>query len=207
MKAKVLIAIPNLGSMHPLLTMRLLLWATGGAKGVESVSFFMPTGIIPHDSARNFCVQHFLNTDFTHLFFIDSDVIPPEDALEKLVEADKDVVSGLYHAMRPDGKGGVLPKWTVFVYADDAEGVPTLASIADGQGVAQIRRAAGGCLMIKRHVLENLVEKPWFKFVYHETGNMYYGEDIDFCAKAEKSGFTVWAHFDVRCQHQKQILI
>lgn len=211
MKAKVLIATPNLGSIHPLLVMRFLTWATGGAKGVEEVSFFMPTNLIPHDSARNFCVMHFLKTDFTHLFFIDSDVIPPENALEELVSADKAVVSGLYHAMRPNAEGVLTPMWAVYVYGNDHKGDYGLMNISDGEGIAEIRRAGAGCLMIRREVLEAMRDKPetmpWFRFQYHEKGTMFYGEDIDFCRKAESLGYPIHAHFGVRCQHQKSVLI
>lgn len=206
-KAKVLIAIPNLGSVHPLLVMRLLRWATAPTAGVEQVSFFMPTGKIPHDSARNFCVLHFAQTDNTHLFFIDNDVVPPEDALEKLVAADKPVISGLYHHMRQDDRfEEPVKKWCVFRYGQDHKGDYGLQPVEDGFGVVPIKRAGAGCLLIRRDVLE-AVGYPWFRFKYHEYGVMQYGEDIDFCQKAEKAGFELFAHFDVKCKHLKEIFI
>jgi len=206
-KAKVLIAIPNLGSIHPLLVMRLLQWATMPTEGVEEVSYFMPTGRIPHDNARNFCVLHFLKTDFTHLFFIDNDVVPPPDALAKLVAADKPVVSGLYNHMRAeDGEEEPVKRWCVFVYGERPNNGWGLIPVQQGAGLVPIKRAGGGCLMIKREVIEK-VGAPWFRFQYHEYGLMHYGEDIDFCAKAEKAGFEIFAHFDVKCKHLKEIFI
>lgn len=203
---KILIAVPNLGSVHPLLVMRLLRWATMPVAGVDQVSFFMPTGIIPHDSARNFCVQHFLNTDCTHLFFIDSDVVPPEDALEELIAPDLPVISGLYKAMKQDKDGNLVPKWTVYTYGQDENGDYGLMTAADGRGICQISRAGAGCLIIRRDVLE-AIGAPWFRFQYDEKGNMHIGEDIAFCANVERVGFSVYAHFDVRCKHLKEIFI
>lgn len=208
MQARILIAIPNLGAVHPLLVMKLVKWFTAKINGVEQLSLFMPSNNIPHDSARNFCVQHFLKTDMTHLFFIDSDVVPPDDALEKLVAADKQFITGLYPSMRMDNnKNQAVKVYNAFVYGDDGQGGYGLIPIMDGEGgVVPIDRAGGGCLLISREVIEKVGE-PWFKFQYHSSGIMYYGEDIDFCKKAQDAGFQLFAHLDVKCNHFKNIML
>jgi len=207
---KILIAVPNLGAVHPKLVMKLLRWSTIPTKGVEQVAIFLPTGHIPHDSARNFCVNHMLNnTDATHLFFLDNDVLPEDDCLEKLVEANKDIVSGLYPSMRQVPRTGETVKvFNAFRYGQVGEdGDYGLVPIMSGEGaVIPISRAGGGCLLIKREVLEK-VGAPWFKFQYNADGTLSHGEDIDFCRKAEQAGYQLFAHLDVKCGHVKEITL
>ena len=42
---------------------------------------------------RNLCVSYFLNTDFTHLLFVDSDIAFDPEAIFRLIELDKDIIS------------------------------------------------------------------------------------------------------------------
>lgn len=209
-KAKILIAIPNLGSINPRLVMRLLRWSTVPTSGVGQVSVFLPQGQIPHDSARNFCVNQLLNnTDATHLFFIDDDVVPDDDALEKLVTADKDIITGLYPSMRqvPRTKE-VIKIFNAFRYGQTEDGDYGLIPVMSGEGgVVPVERAGGGCLLIKRHVFETMQERPWFKFQYNADGTLHFGEDIDFCAKATRAGFEIFAHLDVKCGHIKEMTL
>lgn len=207
MNARILIAIPNLGAIHPLLVIKLVRWCTMPTKGVSEVSLFMPSNNYPHDSARNFCVEHFLKTEMTHLLFIDSDVVPPDDALEKLIAADQPFITGLYPSMRQTPAGEIVKVFNAFVYGDDGNGGYGLLPIMGGEGgIAPIDRAGAGCLLIAREVIEK-VGQPWFKFQYRENGIMYFGEDIDFCKKAQDAGYQLYAHADVKCNHFKTIML
>lgn len=207
MEARILVAIPNIGSIHPLLTMKLVRWFASKIKGVEQMSLFMPMNNYPHDSARNFCVEHFLKTDMTHLLFIDSDVVPPDDAIEQLIAADQPFITGLYPSMRQTPQGEIAKVFNAFVYADDGNGNYGLVPIVGAEGgIAPIDRAGAGCLLITREVIEK-VGQPWFKFQYRENGIMYFGEDIDFCKKAQDAGYQLYAHAGVKCHHFKIIML
>lgn len=202
-KPRVMIAVPNLGKVDTRLMMKLLRWSVMPVNW-EQVTIIAPIGQIPHDSARNYCVDEFLQTDDTHLFFIDDDVVPPVDALEKLLDADVDVVSGLYPSMWYDNdKGKIMKRNNVFEkIREDGELVE-----ATGNGVAEVASCGGGCLLIKRHVVENKVPAPWFKFHYNERGLMDVGEDVDFGKKLKAAGIKLHAHFGVQCQHVKQTVL
>lgn len=206
MKAKVMIAIPNMGQIHVGLTTWLLKNVLKPRDDVEHIVVIAPNGLVPHDSARNFCVQAFLKSDNTHLFFIDSDITPPDDAIEKLLGAGVDIVSGVYYGMRYSKETGTQEK-VAHVYTKEVgeDGKERLRSVS-GEGVQIVRRCGGGCLMISRSALERITP-PWFSFRYDETGNMTYGEDIYFCIAAEASGFTIHANFDVVCKHAKEVLL
>src|ERR1700682_1403062 len=47
-------------------------------------------------SARNTIIQQAFDNNFTHIFFLDDDMLPPTDTLVKLMKHDVDIVSALY---------------------------------------------------------------------------------------------------------------
>ena len=203
MMPRITIAIPNLGTMDTRLVMKLLRWQVMPVNW-EQVTIIAPIGHIPHDSARNYCVDQFLQTDDTHILFLDSDVVPPVDALEELLKADKDAISGLYPSEWFDNEDGKLKKRNnVFErIREDGELIE-----AKGKGVERIMQCGGGCLLIKRHVVEEVMKAPWFEFHYNERGLMNIGEDVDFCKKLAAAGVELHAHFGVQCQHVKQVVL
>lgn len=207
MKNKVMIAVPNLGHLHVNLVEKILRWhLTAGS--YETITLLAPRGIQPHDAARNYCVHAFLQTDFTHLFFLDSDVVPPLEALDALLDADKDIIAGLYPTMKFRNEQQVkeMAVFNRIAYAQtDGESQYRLEE-AHGIGIQEIDRAGTGCLLIKRHVLETL-PRPHFQFLYNEVGISAVGEDINFCRKAQEAGFKIYAHFGIVCQHAKEILL
>ena len=55
---------------------------------------YVPSGLRPIPYARNHCVKAFLASDCSHLWFVDADTLPPPDALDNLLSADVDAISG-----------------------------------------------------------------------------------------------------------------
>lgn len=204
--AKVFICIPNLGNIHSLLAQRLIEWHVTPTAGVDQIAVFMPRNIQPHDSARNHCVQKFLETDCTHLFFIDSDVIPPSDALRKLLEPNVPAISGAYPIMRAKETGGKLHRaYALFNMAEVEDGKKEMVPVT-GEGIQEIDFCGGGCLLIRRDVFDK-IEMPAFKWMYTEKGDAAYGEDIDFGKKLIDAGIQLYGDLSVECYHFKPILL
>lgn len=188
----VFIAVPVYdGRLHHKLAIALIDWVKR-LDYVRRVSFF--PGLYPVSLARNQVVKEFLKTDATHLFMMDDDVIPPRDALEKLLSDDKDIVSGVYPAHTKDRDGRPQP--------------PELLAIRDGapvhgEGLERVDYTGAGCLLGKREVFE-AISPPWFKFVFTEDGSlMRVSEDVYFFNLARALGFGVWVDFDIKCGHVK----
>lgn len=47
--------------------------------------------------ARNMCIEFAMQTDCSHLLFVDADIIPPLDIIPKLLEVGHEAVGGLVH--------------------------------------------------------------------------------------------------------------
>lgn len=147
------------------------------------------------DQLRNDIVRFFLNTDCDYLFSVDSDIVMPKDTLNKMLHADKDMVTGVYIQRIPGTH-------TVEVYGATRGGGRTNIpwDMLKGKGVVEVAGCGFGCVLIKRRVLEGLSD-PYF--VYHNalTAQETVSEDVDFCMKATDSGFTIWCDTTILCEH------
>lgn len=205
---KILIAVPTMGSIHPTLVARLLYWQSSMPAG--TVSFYFSDHVSPVCRARNQIAEKFLNTpnaNFTHLFFIDSDTIPPADALTRLLSHDKDVVSGLTPI--PKFNDDDLSWFTIdncFIKPESTDEPGTYVP-ERRTGLHKIFRCGTSCLLIKRKVFEAL-KKPYFVFDYNDDHTMHTrSEDIRFCDNAIAAGFEIYADTEVVCGHLKPIMM
>jgi FkbM family methyltransferase len=145
------------------------------------------------DEVRNDIAKKSL--DYHYLFSVDSDIVLPKDALKKMLNADKPIVSGLYIQRIPNTH-------TLEVYMNNSNGGVTNIpyELIKDKGVVEIASCGMGCCLIKTEVFKN-IEYPYF--VYHSAidHSKTMSEDIVFCLNARKNGFTVWADSSIICEH------
>lgn len=207
---RVLVGIPTMGAVQPNLVAVLLRWAREFKD--DEVSFYFTYRVSPVDRARNQIVKFFLEepSNFTHLLFIDSDTVPPVDALRRLLSHDQPMVSGLTPILHWNQ---VAKHWDTFdncfTHQDtDDAGKPTATHVAERHtGLQQIFRCGSSCVLIKREVFEALT-KPHYEFLYNEDRTQHTrSEDIHFCDNVRAAGFTIHADTDVVCNHHKEAVI
>lgn len=144
-------------------------------------------------SSRNACRYYFLKNSYDYLFFLDTDMIPPPDALQQLLKVDADIASGNYLCRQEiNGKLLVLPA----LYKHHGNQLATLTmEEAKQNNVIDIAVCGLGCCLIKRKVLEKISFRP---FTQSKTG----GEDVAFCVDAQKEGCIIKANLAARCSHR-----
>ena len=196
-KPNIMIAIPNRGSISNQLDNCLTFWSHVPRWVVR---YYKPEGLYPVDSARNQCVKEFLEGFYDYLLFIDDDVTPPINTLERLLQHDKDVVGAICFSMKQNDAGFSAP-FPVAVRKDKNGEWKSYI----GEGLDWVDATGASCLLIKRKVLEN-IERPFF-FKYHKNGVTSSGEDFNFCEQVEEKGFEVWVDFNTVCGHMKNINI
>ena len=152
--------------------------------------------------ARNYLTSVFLNSDFTHLLFLDSDVDFEPEAVVRMLVAKKDVICTPYRvkSMEVDKK-----MYTVELKKD--------ARMEPGE-IIEITAGPTGIMLIHRDVFKKIIEKfPDLKIknpVFPEAGpdHKYYynffdftfedgysaGEDVSFCKLVQKLGFKIYAN-------------
>lgn len=160
------------------------------------------------DDARNAMARTFLETDATHLMFIDADLEFSATSVRQLLDYDEDIVAGVYP------------------YKNDDENFPYIlenpANVSfDERGlVGAVKGVPGGFTLIKRAVIEKLYKKNAAKGawagkgdaadrkpiveIWHRTvelGKLRRSGDYEFCAKARKAGFKIWIAPNLRFAH------
>lgn len=202
-----MIAVPTMGSINTNLVARLLKWQHS-IPG-KQLNFYFGISVSPVDRARNQIVEAFLKTNSTHLLMIDSDTIPEEDAVERLLSHNQPIVSGLTPIMTLDEK---TKQWqtfdNAFVKAEkDASGEMKTYIPQRHTGLHKINRCGASCFLVKREVFEAL-SKPYFLFDNNDDATLHKrSEDIYFCDKAKEADYEIYADTDVTCAHEKKIVI
>ena len=142
------------------------------------------------DRARNQLIERMLDhpIDPTHLFFLDADIVPPSDALLRLLAHDLPIVSGLYRKRLPPHEP------MAFTY----RGRILRPIPAKGPRLRKVDVVGGGCLLIRREVFEK-VRSPWFTSEWRRDGHL--SEDFSFCEKARKVGYRIAVDTAVRPLH------
>lgn len=192
--AGVLLAIPNLGTIHTELA--LLLPALVGA----GATVYAPNGIKPTARARNACVDRFLAGTWSHLWFVDADTVPPPTALGLLLEATVPAISGCVPTLKRGDDGRLVREFIVAKFAPDGE-----LRCYQGRGVERIDRAGSACMLLERAVYLKLA-RPWYEDrIAASSGRQPTGQDFVFCERLAEAAVPLYAHFDVRCRHRKDV--
>lgn len=170
--------------------------------------------------ARNMLVETALSLGADFVWFIDNDILVPEDAGVLIDDAIRlGVVSGLYFNRRPP----YTPQ--VYSCATELEFAGKYWPVIDypESGIVQVDAVGAGCLIVPAQVFRSMMEpwkqetalagqalaaggfpglqplvsglSPWFEFM--ETK----GEDLYFCERLKALGVPVFVNYGIKCQH------
>lgn len=160
--------------------------------------------------ARNDIVYAFVNglPDSEHLLMVDTDIRFYPDDVEKLIKADRPIISGLYTGLQPDGQ----PFPVCHQRGEDGNLRRPDWSELPKSGITTVVSCGMGFCLIKREVLETFVEKRkgrklWPFQELEIPGEQVMGEDVTFCVRAEAFGYRTYLDVDVPVGHIKSGLI
>lgn len=146
---------------------------------------------VPVDVARNRIVKDALRQGANYLFFLDSDVHPPENALIRLINWRLPIVSGLYYSKR--GYPGV---WRLL---PDGKFTPTPVQ---ENSLMEVDGVPAGCLLVDMEVFRK-VPFPWFRWTSEDPESEEgLSEDLFFCKKVREMGFKIFCDTTVKCYHE-----
>lgn len=183
---KILCCIPTLGNIRVELAQQLYQWK------IRYGNFFdVYTSLLrPLYEARNNCVQTFLKSDASYLFFVDSDAVPPLNAIEQLLSHgfDKKIISGLCYEIKQDSDG--VLKRIPLILEEVKSGKYKIMDLKL-KGLIEVDATGTICVMIHKSVFK-AVKEPWF---YNRA------EDFYFYGKAKRAGFPIYVDCDCKIQH------
>lgn len=196
-RPNIYLAAPNQNWIHAALVSRLMQWMVSG-KYSWRLNFKYAT---PHHRVRNALHKDFMRFDadyhFTHALWVDSDTIPPPDALDKLMAADKDIICGAVPQWKRWG-----PQPVAWVKRD---GGYLVLPPPEWEGVKKVDVGTLAFCLMKADVLRSM---PPGVFYWLENDNWKTdgrSEDTVFFEHAQDAGFETYVDFDVWCSHVKEV--
>ncbi|MDX9690024.1 MAG: hypothetical protein EOM37_05145 [Proteobacteria bacterium] len=230
--ANILLGTPCYGGMvnHVYMESVLQLAAYGASKGM-----MFSLGLLAHDSlvprARNTLMAKFLDTPaLTHLFFIDSDIAFPAEALGRMLDLDQDIVAGMYplkviHWPQVVERASSLPPEAMAQAGLNYVGIPCKGDEREEKnGFITGEYAGTGFMLIKRQAALKMIEaypdthykmaqtypppknpsQNYYNLfdciVDPETGT-YLSEDFTFCHRWRKIGGKIWLDQETKLTH------
>jgi predicted O-methyltransferase YrrM len=174
--------------------------------GFRTVDFFWSDQRLLVSDLRDEAVMAGLAGDYSHLIFLDADMVWPMDVLDRLLRHHgRGIVSGLYHLK-------TWPHWPVamkhatwnptdqdFDYTYDAE-APHTELLRPEQLVGM------GCAIVPLEVCRRF-ERPWFAYQQTSSGLTTITEDVWFCQHAAAVECPIWLDPTIECRHISQELI
>lgn len=192
---KLLIAIPTMDTV-PVEFMKSLIRLTQklSADGVD-YTVAIESGTLVY-MARDRLAGRAVNHHFTHVLWLDSDMVFEPEIVEDLQFCGKDFVTGIAHGRRKPFVSCLfknidlnhLELWKL-------EDYPTEAFEVAGCGMA--------CCLMSTEVIKQVMIANGTAF----TPLPQYGEDISFCKRARALGFHIYAEPTVRLGHIAHIAI
>jgi GT2 family glycosyltransferase len=168
-------------------------------------------------SSRNKIIDYAIKNDWDYIFMLDADVLAPEDAIEQLLDCNKDIVSGIYfNYFVNEGATEILPVAWKSITEEEFEilkktrnfpdWVKSCADLrrkltkqeVDSNSVLEVLIPSAGCMLISRNVFEKV------KYGLIDTskmGNEKTGDDIFFILEAKKLGFKAYCNTKIKCIH------
>jgi len=176
---------------------------------------------------RNVCACKFLSSGCTHMIFIDADIVFEESSVFKLIDADKDVIGGVYAKKclriedikeRAQDCASVkeLCERCALLASNEIEGTPR-------SGLQHVLYLPTGFMLLRRTALEALIEQHGSSLQYvndigaykHCTYNGYMynffpseihngrllSEDYGFCALWQSIEGELYADYSIKLAH------
>lgn len=144
---------------------------------IELRLHFVRDSILPR--ARHNLVRMALDTDCTHILFLDSDMRFPKETLVRLLAHEEPMVATNYARRR----------FPIEPTASDAEGQPVFVE-DDVEGLVPVAHAGLGVALIDLDVFRQ-IPAPWFQIGYSARAGEYAGEDVYLCSLIREHGLPV----------------
>ena len=143
---------------------------------------------VARDKLATYAIDH----NYTHVLWLDSDMVFQTDLLDELTFSGHEFVAGIYQARR---------KPHVSCLFETLEPVKRFETYPSD--TFQIEGCGFGCVLMKTEILEAVMKKYKTCFTPMED----YGEDLAFCIRAKECGYTLYAEPTAICGHVGHIVV
>lgn len=149
--------------------------------------------------ARNRIADMAVSGGYDYVMFLDSDIIVPQGALARLLNADKPIV-GCPYLKKIEGSNVVE---AIFI-DDNGNPFQSDSGFLNGKNLVRAKGIGFGCVLVKTEVLKKFDHWKWFGYTeeHPADGNpVVESEDFKFCREAAEKGFETWIDATLRLGH------
>lgn len=184
---KIYIAIPSARDWKPQFGASLcgLVRAMAISEIDFTINAMMGTSVLP--KARQMAMEHAISEGFSHVLFLDDDMMFGADLFEDLM-SNAPIVAANYSNKSPQRN----PQ------SHGLDGQP-LSSVGK-TGLEEAGWVGFGAILIDLSIMSN-VPKPWFEMRWLPERDSFIGEDYFFCAQVRNAGHKVYINHDVKVSH------
>jgi hypothetical protein len=150
--------------------------------------------------------------DYDYIMWIDSDIVFSPQHFFKLLQHDKDIVSGLY-MMSDNTHYATVETWDdEFFKKHGSFQFLTRGAVKVKKGLFKADYTGFGWVLTKKGVFESL-QYPWFQPMWTEyniNGKLvrdFTMEDVAFCRMIQEKGYDVWIDPSVIVGHEKMMVL
>lgn len=204
-----LVAVCHNGASVPTKTVQSLMelgWgnripAAKDAHGFDAIDVMWSTSFPRVDALRDSAATLAIAEGFSHLLFLDADMVWPTDLLSKLLaHHDKGIVSGLYVMRHPPFAPVALTNG-VKMSPDGPVIYTHTDTVLDTKELVECQVVGMGCTLVPVDVFAKIGPRPWFEYANDETGWPTVTEDVPFCQKAAAAGVSIYLDPTIKCGH------
>ena len=185
---KLLIGIPSHDYMHAEFVKCLTALVVRLARDQVNFDVFINNGTLVH-VARDKIACKAINEGYTHVLWLDADMIFGPDILENLMDCREDFVTGVAHSRRPPFVSCLFKRMDDISHLERFEEYPAQPFEVAGCGFA--------CVLITTAILRDVQMNYKTCFLPYPE----WGEDLSFCRRARAMGCHIWADPCVRLGH------
>lgn len=139
--------------------------------------------------ARDVLAQYAVKNYFTHVLWLDSDMIFADDVFDKLLSTNAEFATGVCRSRHG------LYRYCIFETEHKyVEKLPDKPFEVFMCGLA--------CVLMKTSVLQHIAEK---NNGHCFVPTQYFGEDLQFCTRAQAMGYRIICHPDVKVGHLAKV--
>lgn len=144
--------------------------------------------------------------DYTHIMWIDADMVFTPENFQALLDHDEDIISGA--ACLAGGKDyafGLQSRDNGITITKDNLSTVVLPGRINKKGLLEVCHVGMAFILMKKGVLEK-IKYPWFfelPYKNKEGVVCFNAEDFSFCVKARKAGFKLFIDLEQQIGHEK----
>lgn len=150
------------------------------------------------DAMRDSALEQALADGFSHVLFLDADMVWPSDVLERMLRHHAEgIVGGLYLLKGPPYSPVALAE----VVQTEGD-VQHYAYQSDyGDALIDVNILGMGCTLIPVEAARRIGKRPYFEYQDDNDGWPRVSEDVPFCRKAKAAGIPIKFDPTVKCGH------